>query len=121
MTLTHQEHGSRGYIEDQRAFFDKVITRDWHLYDNKHWNRTRVLEVRELQKLVRPCENILDVGCGDGFHGVEFARDPLTKRVVGIDNSEKSIEQANRNWHHPKVERGVADIFQANQIQIHLL
>jgi hypothetical protein len=32
MSRLQQEYGNKGYIEDQREFFDKLITQDWDTY-----------------------------------------------------------------------------------------
>lgn len=112
MSITHQEHGDRGFIEDQREFFDKLITQDWQDYHNPVWDKARQFDVEQILRLLgSPPWSILDVGCGCGYHDLIFARHPGVERVVGLDYSPKSIEQANRYFSHPKVERLVADIF----------
>ena len=108
---THLEHGDKGYIEDQREFFDKLITQDWDAYLNPHWDKTRQLEVREILRLVPRCKSVLDVGCGSGYHDLIFAQGAGVERVVGIDYSTKSIEQANSHYPHAKITRFAADIF----------
>lgn len=116
LSKTHQEHGDTGYLEDQRAFFDRLITQDWETYLSPHWDRVRQLEVQEILRLLpAPPKRVLDVGCGCGYHDVQFARHAGVERVVGIDYSEKSIEQASTHYPHPRVERYVADIFDEGQ------
>jgi len=60
-----------------------------------HYYRVNV-EIRrllEVLKVMEP-EAILDVGCGNGFSTVEIAKANPTAMVVGLDYSEKMIEQA---------------------------
>jgi SAM-dependent methyltransferase len=97
------------FHEDQRQFFDELITRDWHTYQNSDWDRTRRFEVDSLFRFVSPTR-ILDVGCGCGFHDRLMADRTGVNEVVGIDYSEKSIEAAERTYPHPGVRRLVADI-----------
>jgi 2-polyprenyl-3-methyl-5-hydroxy-6-metoxy-1,4-benzoquinol methylase len=117
MTRTHQEHGNKGFIEDQREFFDKLITQDWDTYINPHWDQARQLEVKEILRLIHSPRRVLDVGCGAVYHDMIFAQEATVQQVVGIDYSPKSIEQANVHYPHPKVERGVASIFEPATIK----
>jgi SAM-dependent methyltransferase len=110
MTKTHQEFAGKGYLEDQREFFDKLVTQDWEAYQDPYWDRTRALEVRELLQRVPSLRRILDVGCGCGYHDQLMARSPGVEAVVGIDYSACSIEQAERHYPHPNVRRLVGDL-----------
>lgn len=97
----------RDYREDQREFFDALITEELPSYESADWDATRRYEVELLFKVVRPA-TILDVGCGIGFHDVEMANYPFVSRVDAIDNSAASIEAANKLYPHPNVQRWVA-------------
>jgi 2-polyprenyl-3-methyl-5-hydroxy-6-metoxy-1,4-benzoquinol methylase len=97
------------FLDDQRQFFDEIITHDWRTYESPAWNISRGFEVDCLFRLVSP-RTILDVGCGCGFHDVLMAEKPGVQAVTGIDYSEKSIETANRVYSHPNVRRYVKDI-----------
>lgn len=119
MSKTHQEHGDKGFVEDQRDFFDKLIIADWDTYQSPLWDRTRRLEVAQIMKRISTPKQVLDVGCGTGFHDVAFAQYKGVERVVGIDYSEKSIQQANTHYPHPNVERFVADIFDDQWVEQH--
>lgn len=99
------------FLDDQRRFFDEIITREWHTYQNPDWDRRRRFEIDCLLRLVSP-RRILDVGCGCGFHDVLMAERPGVESVIGIDYSEKSVEAANREYPHPKIGRHVEDIRQ---------
>lgn len=112
MSQTHQEHGNKGYIEDQREFFDKLISQDWEAYLDPGWDKVRKIEVQEILRLVPLCHHVLDVGCGCGYHDVVFAQSDKVEQVTGIDYSSKSIEQANYHYPHPKIKRQVADLFE---------
>ena len=97
------------FLDDQRQFFDEMITEEWHTYDNPEWDKRRRFEVDRLFRLVS-ARKILDVGCGCGFHDRLMAEKPGVELVVGIDYSQKSIEAANREYRHPNVRRHVEDI-----------
>jgi SAM-dependent methyltransferase len=96
------------FLEDQREFFDRLITDDWNTYLDSGWDDARGREVAAVMRVCDP-RRVLDIGCGCGFHDVELARYPGVEHVVGIDYSEKSIETANREYPHPRVTRQVAD------------
>ena len=100
------------FLDDQRQFFDELITREWDTYQSPDWDRRRRFEIDSLFRLVLP-RKILDVGCGCGFHDVLMAEKPGVEEVVGIDYSEKSIETANRMYPHRNVQRRVEDISHA--------
>jgi SAM-dependent methyltransferase len=108
------------FVEDQRAFFDYLITHDWDTYASAAWNETRRREVQAVLSRVT-ARRILDVGCGCGFHDVEMAGWPGVDEVVGIDYSSRSIEVAQREFEHPKVHRRVADLFTMNDASFDLV
>lgn len=112
MSKTHKAHGNKGFIEDQRQFFDQLITQDWDTYINPLWDQTRQIEVQEILKLVPAPKRVLDVGCGCGYHDLIFAESTTVEHVLGIDYSSKSIEQAQHHYPHLKVKRCMADIFE---------
>lgn len=97
------------FLDDQRHFFDEIITQEWDTYENPDWDRRRRFELECLFSLVHP-RLVLDVGCGCGFHDVVMADMPGVEHVVGIDYSPKSVETANKVYAHPHVERRAADI-----------
>jgi 2-polyprenyl-3-methyl-5-hydroxy-6-metoxy-1,4-benzoquinol methylase len=104
------------FMDDQREFFDRLITEQWHTYNNRNWDRTRRLEVRKILEMVPGTCRVLNMGCGCGFHDALFAESAHVDAVVGIDYSPNSIEQANRHYPHPKVQRVVMDINQPAEI-----
>ncbi len=53
--------------------------------------------VRFLEKLTRPGDALLEVGCGGGLLAIEMAR--RGRRVLGIDVSARILEQARRRAH----------------------
>ena len=116
MTKTHEKHQHKGFIEDQRQFFDDLITQDWDSYINPLWDLTRQLEVQGILERIPAPARVLDVGCGSGYHDIILAEHMGVQEVVGIDYSTRSIEQANRHYPHPKVKRQVGDIFETAQL-----
>jgi 2-polyprenyl-3-methyl-5-hydroxy-6-metoxy-1,4-benzoquinol methylase len=46
-------------------------------------------------KMLKRCETLLDVGCGDGMGTIGFLNDTEAKEIVGIDFEPKSIGYAN--------------------------
>jgi SAM-dependent methyltransferase len=96
-------------LEDQRQFFDELITEEWGSYHNAAWDHTRRFEVERLLESIRPAR-VLDIGCGCGFHDVEFANHPFVEHVDAIDYSAASIQKANEEYPHAKVARRVADL-----------
>ena len=110
---THVEHGDKGFMRDQREFFDKLITQDWHAYiTDRAWDRNRAFEVELIMQRVGRARKILDVGCGCGYHDVLFAQQPAVERVLGVDYSKESVATANREYPHGNVSRRVADLFE---------
>ena len=100
---------SDAFTEDQRAFFDRLITEEWDTYLDPVWNASRHFEVDRLFERISP-KRIIDVGCGCGYHDVLMADVAGVTEVLGLDYSEKSIETANRVYAHPKVTRIVGDV-----------
>lgn len=99
------------FVEDQREFFDELITKDWATYQSTFWELTRQFEISCLFEQVAP-RRVIDVGCGCGYHDVLMADRPTVEQVVGVDYSEKSVEVANREYPHPRVQRFVGNIFE---------
>jgi 2-polyprenyl-3-methyl-5-hydroxy-6-metoxy-1,4-benzoquinol methylase len=96
-------------LEDQRQFFDELITEDWESYKSEAWDYSRRYEIDRLFRNMQP-RTILDVGCGCGFHDSEMAKYPFVERVEAIDYSAQSIRKANEAYPSPKVTRRVADL-----------
>jgi 2-polyprenyl-3-methyl-5-hydroxy-6-metoxy-1,4-benzoquinol methylase len=96
-------------LEDQRQFFDELITEDWDSYKSEPWDYSRRYETARLFRNMEP-RTVLDIGCGCGFHDVEMANYPSVERVEAIDYSAQSIKKANEAYPHPKVHRRVADL-----------
>jgi 2-polyprenyl-3-methyl-5-hydroxy-6-metoxy-1,4-benzoquinol methylase len=97
------------YLEDQRAFFDELITEDWADYASPEWDHVRIYEVERLFESIKPAQ-ILDIGCGCGFHDRVMATYEFVRQVDAIDYSSASIAKANEHYGHEKVRRWVADI-----------
>lgn len=112
MTRTHERYSE--FRDDQREFFDKLVTDDWDAYHSEAWDRRRRLEVDKLFRHVSP-RRVIDVGCGVGFHDVEMAKRPGVDEVHGIDYSEQSVAVADREYPHPNVKRWAADVFEMEQ------
>jgi len=96
-------------LEDQRQFFDELITEEWHTYHSEAWDAARRYEVEQLFRHLQP-GRVLDIGCGVGFHDVEMARYPFVTFVEAIDYSRESIRKANEHYPHEKVFRRVEDL-----------
>jgi len=100
------------FLEDQRAFFDELISKEWESYLSPEWDNSRRFEVARIFRLIgSPPHRITDMGCGCGFHDLVMASQPGVEEVVGIDYSPMSIQRANAAYPHPKVTRQVGDVF----------
>lgn len=102
------------FMKNQRQFFDELITSEWETYLNSAWNAARQFEVDRLFERISP-KRVLDIGCGCGYHDILMAQKTSVETVIGIDYSERSIETANREYPHSKIERYVADIFELSK------
>lgn len=97
------------FLENQAAFFDELITTEWDTYKSRDWDDARTFEVAQIFRRIQP-RSIIDIGCGCGFHDLVMAKSPFVDSVVGIDYSAASIETAEREYPHAKIERFQADI-----------
>ena len=57
----------------------------------------RNLEINQISEHLKDNKSILDIGCGNGYSVVEFAKKFSRARILGIDYSEKMINFANQN------------------------
>lgn len=102
---TQEKHPE--FLQDQRAFFDELISREWHTYHNPDWDISRQYEVAQLSRHVRQT-TVLDVGCG--CQDMLIAVHPETHQANAFDYSTKSIETADWECPHARVRRQVIDI-----------
>ena len=109
-TPTAQEQHPQ-FLDDQRQFFDELISLEWDSYENSQWDAVRRFEVDRLFDRVLPTR-VLNIGCGCGFQDRLMAERAGVAEVVGMDYSTKSIERANAAYPHACVKRKVADIFE---------
>lgn len=96
------------FREDQREFFDALISEDWESYSSASWDETRRYEIEKMFKTITP-STVLDIGCGCGFHDLHMASYPFVKEVHAFDYSEKSVAKANEAYPHSHVSRWVGD------------
>ncbi|HCU07004.1 MAG TPA: hypothetical protein DIC42_05450 [Holosporales bacterium] len=104
------------FQENQKEFFDALITEDWSTYSDPFWDFTREQEVLKILNAVSNPKRILDVGCGCGYHDILFAAYPSVEYVLGVDYSEKSVLTANKVYPHDKVERKCVDFLNAKEL-----
>lgn len=107
------EANNEQYVTNQRFIFDNWYKNGDHL-ETPAWNSARRYEVRSILKEIQP-KTILNLGCGVGFHDLEFAMHEDVIKVVGVDYSANSIKAANSNYPHPKVSRFVADFMELEE------
>lgn len=74
--------------------------------DVERWHLWRYYEARDL---VRAGECVVDLGCGIGYGSMILARD--AREVVGVDDSEETIEFAKKNYSAPNISYLCRDIF----------
>lgn len=101
------EANNEYYLTNQRSFFDNWFKSGDH-FESSAWNSARRYEVSSIMKQIQP-RRILNLGCGVGYHDLEFAMNENVMKVVGVDYSPNSIKVANSNYPHPKVSRFAAD------------
>lgn len=101
------ESNNEQYLRNQRSFFDNWFENGEN-FESSEWNSVRRYEVSSIMKRIQP-RRILNLGCGVGFHDLEFAMYENVIAVVGVDYSPNSIKVANSNYPHPKVSRFAAD------------
>lgn len=106
--MTHVHRDNPEFVEDQREFFDRLVTEAWRAYEDPAWDAVRRREVALALGETQP-RSVIDLGCGCGFHDIEFAEAGV-QRIEGVDYSAKSIEVAQREYPHPRVERKVGNV-----------
>jgi 2-polyprenyl-3-methyl-5-hydroxy-6-metoxy-1,4-benzoquinol methylase len=97
---------SPSYLNDQRDA--QMSAEDWNSPITPLSMRTMRFEVNRLLRLVRPAE-ILNVGCGCGFHDVEMARRHWVRRIDSLDCSSGLVAKANELFSGPKIRRSVTN------------
>lgn len=107
------EANDRKFRSNQASFFDNWF-KDGDHFESSTWNSARIYEVESILKEISP-RTILNLGCGVGFHDLEFAKHHEVIKVVGVDYSANSIIAANHHYPHPKVSRYVADFMEMEE------
>ncbi|QEK11422.1 class I SAM-dependent methyltransferase [Crassaminicella thermophila] len=79
-------------IKKEKKFWEKIANK----YDNQTGIKDRVMYKDLIEKIKNELngqENVLEVACGTGIIALEIAK--FSKKVIGIDISEKMIQIAN--------------------------
>lgn len=104
------KHGNQGYVEDQREFFHCLTNEDREIYLDPTWQYWARHTIEQTCKIIKNIKSVIDVGCGDGYRDFIFAQQPGIEKVIGFDNTPACVEQANKYYPHPKIQRFCADI-----------
>lgn len=100
-----------------KQFYDKVYVKD----SKRHFTTfiideldTPTSDVKEVLKQIKwKSKKVLDVGCGTGFFAFNAAKKGAN--VLGIDYSQKAIEEAKIRYQHKNLEFKVADVKKINE------
>jgi cyclopropane fatty-acyl-phospholipid synthase-like methyltransferase len=101
------EASNEHFLRNQSSFFDDSYKNGDH-FETSSWNSARRYEVKSIMNQIQP-RSVLNLGCGVGFHDLEFAMHEDVVKVVGVDYSPNSIKVANSNYPHEKVSRFATD------------
>lgn len=104
--------GSRNAAGERKELTDEVVKQYWDGKASEKGDqpevtikdfRFRELEIEVIEEHIGEGDRILDVGCGNGYSTLEYAR-RTKNQVVGLDYSEPMIEAAIRyhSAHHPE-------------------
>ena len=103
---------------------DDFIKESWEKnaekYKKSHWaswgdNFAIELEINEIAKHLKDFDNVLDVGCANGYSLLEQLKRNSTLKMSGIDFSEKMINYANENLENFSI--GTKPIFSVGDIR----
>ena len=96
--MTYQGEKRENIPENVKVFWDETAKRfgakreatirDVHLQD---------LEIAAIKGIIQGRDDVLDVGCGNGYATMAYARSLPNSRVVGIDYCENFIRAANNH------------------------
>jgi|SRR3989344_3769742 len=78
----------------------------------------RTLEIKSILKYLKKNASVLDVGCGNGFSTLHFARSLPSSTFVGIDYSEEMIRHANSALQKEKLKKGQVTFTVANLLSL---
>jgi ArsR family transcriptional regulator len=110
MPGAEEDQSKREYVLTQRnketsRLFDS-LAKNWKHIKAELFGDVKVVE--EIYKIFPECHSVVDIGCGTGDLLVVL-RDKV-KKVIGVDNSPKMLEQAayylNRENHGPGISSG---------------
>jgi ubiquinone/menaquinone biosynthesis C-methylase UbiE len=90
---------------------------------NDYW--LRMIEIREIKKVlsqIKKKNNILDIGCGDGFSTINIFRSFLKSSFLGGDYSENMIKNAKNSLKclkikSPNIEFEVLDVLEISKMK----
>lgn len=71
------------------------------------WHKWRY---REVLKYIKEGDSVLDVGCGVGYGSLILSEN--AKKVIGVDDSQETINYANKHWSKKNIEYQCKDAFE---------
>lgn len=77
----------------------------------------RQFEIQQIMKYLRDGKSVLDVGCGNGYSTLEFARKFIKAKFVGIDYSAEMVRYANQALQKSKKNVGARVKFEIGDVR----
>lgn len=116
--LTGKQHADKAPSEYIKNLFDNYANQfDKHLQEQLRYQAPAVLHqaLAKVTNLEKTNWDILDLGCGSGLAGKEFRS--LAKNLVGVDLSEKMIDEAKNKNVYDQLEVGEINQFLSEKIE----
>ncbi len=97
------------FLEDQREFFDALITEDWETYSSASWDESRRYEIACLFKKVQPSRFWISAAAADSTTR-RWRATRLSARSTRSTTQVRALRRQTRAYPHPKVSRFVDDL-----------
>lgn len=92
------------FQKNQQKMFNRLIVENVKSYFDPAWDYSRNYEMSLISRRVSNLGEVLDVGCGGGFHDYKLSLNPNASSIDALDSLANSIKLARKHYSNKSIK-----------------